>query len=116
MPTRLPITPDQSLILHAGARPDEAFYLQAEQPTCTGWGWDWLFRKVTWDYQFSSYILFWYIRWYYGQEKCDGSRTKQWNSWGYPGYVITTTPKEKFSFRLRGTKPDREVWDNAGGI
>ena len=116
--------------LYRNARPDELFHLQAEQPVCDAFGVDWLYRVVKWtnltlpdggNGAFYSCIVLWVIRWYKGTAKCDGSRTYQlWA--GYLGtpfpheYVITTTPKELFSVRLRWRRPDRERFDNMGGI
>ena len=116
MATHILLTEAQNQRLHAGARPDEKFYVQVEQPTCSAFGTDFIFRVVSWDIDFKSFIFLWFFRMYIGNEKCDASRTFMWNGMGNPGYVITTTPKEKFSFRVRYKKPDREVWTNMGGI
>ena len=112
--------------LYDGARPDEQFHTQEYKPYCMAFGFDdWLYRRVEWynlslpdgsPGRFTSYILFWFFRWYRGTAKCDGSRTYGWWNAGNYGYVITTTPKEKFSVRLRYKRPDRERWDNMGGI
>lgn len=121
-----------SLDLHRGARSDERFHLQSVQPTCEGWGVDWCARRVTWHGltrpdgaagAFSSVILLWFLRWYWGTVKVDASRTFATRHGHYgevPGiesaYVMTTTPKELLSVRLRWHKPDREVFTNMGGI
>lgn len=106
--------------LHEGARPEERFHVQFTQPAPRAWGWDWACRRVDWDHldrgKFHSYIFLWFIRWYRGTVKCDGTRTYAWQA-THPGeYVMTTTPKEMASFRLSYKKPDRERWDNMGGI
>mgnify|MGYP001576191185 CR=1 FL=1 len=125
------------LDLHKYARSDERFHLQVGKPWCEGWGLDWLYRSVEW-YNikredglrgfFKSYVLFWYIRWYIGNVKCDPTRTTMY--WygqlddGNPPvytpdsnqYVMTTTPKEKFSLRFHGTPLNREVWTSMGSI
>ena len=113
------------------ARPDERFHLQLGQPICNGWGWDQLYRRVKWhtltlpdgaEGRFTSYIVLWFVRWYRGSVKCDGTRTLmyQHGQLGEPydneHVVMTTTPKEMFSVRLRWRKPDREVYTNMGGI
>ena len=106
--------------LYDGARLDERFHVESFQPYMTAFGWDWLYRRVHWVMEagyFNTYILLWFIRWYRGTAKCDGSRTFAWRADGHTAdYVITTTPKEMFSIRLRYSKPDREVWYNMGGI
>lgn len=113
------------------ARPDERFHTQHTRPMCKGWGVDWLLRRVRWyglwlpGYtaagQFSSYIFLWVFRWYCGTVKCDGTRTFVWQGSGgadsHPGeYVMTTTPRELFSVRLSLKRPDRERWNNMGGL
>lgn len=113
-------------------RPDERFHWQIVQPECESWGWDWLFRTVTWRFvslpsgefgRFSSSIFLWVFRWYNGTSKCDGTRTFALragqlggDSIERSGYVMTTTYKELASFRLSWSKPDRERYDNMGGI
>jgi hypothetical protein len=121
-------------------REDEVFYLlQDGRVEYEGWGVDWLYRSVKWTYEgrwvdrtgrecllhnmwFNSYLLLWFLRWYVGTAKVDGSRTNMlWNGQlGYPvpmdSWVITRTPKEQFSVRLRWRKPDRERPLNMGGI
>mgnify|MGYP001612450376 FL=1 len=117
--------------LHKNARPDEQFFLAQCVPTMTTWGRDWVYRSVKWtfgdcycDSWFTTYILFWCIRWYVGSAKVDGGRTLMLRKGelGAPyssyihAYVITTTPKEMYSFRLRWRRPDRERPLNMGGI
>ena len=125
------------LYLHKYARPDERFHLQVGEPWCQGWGWDSFYRSVKWhglvkengtDGWFTSYVLLWYIRWYIGNVKCDATRTAMyWYGQLDEGhepvyvpdptkYVMTTTPKEKFSFRLHGTPLNREIYTNMGGL
>ena len=113
--------------LYDNIRPDERFHTQPYKPYCIAFGFDdWLYRRVAW-YEltlpngspggFTSYIVLWFFRWYRGTAKCDGTRTFMWQEDGHTGeYVITTTPKEMFSVRLRWRKPNREVWYNMGGI
>ena len=123
--------------LNGPLRPDERFHLQPVKPFCMAHGWsDWLYRRVEWYNlvlpggtvadgtvgRFNSYVLLWFIRWYRGTVKCDGSRTHAYQA-GQLGepydsehYVMTTTPKEMLSVRLRWRKPVREVWANMGGI
>jgi hypothetical protein len=118
--------------LYLTARPDERFHLQTAQPWCQAFGrWDWLYRGVRWydmtrpngsRGRFDTYIFLWFFRWYKGTVKCDGTRTRMFRhgQLGSPydqvHFVMTTTPKEMFSVRLRWRKPDRERWDNMGGI
>ena len=124
------------LNLNKGTRPDEVFYLQwwAIAPNPDVWGWPWLCQRVHWPNlgekgcSFSSWILFWVFRWYRGTAKCDGTRTRMyWQGQLDDGqlpmytpskfkYVITSTPKEMFSFRFSLKKPDHQRWDNMGGI
>ena len=114
-----------------GRRPrlDERFHLQQPKGWCDGWGVDWLYRSVKWHNVyledgspgwFNSYILLWVIRWYVGTVKHDGSRTFAYENGQLGdyegGYVMTTTPKEMLSVRVRWKKPNREVWTNQGGI
>ena len=114
-------------------RPDERFHLQTGQPWCVGWGTDRLYRSVKWygvyledgsSGWFNTYVLCWYVRWYVGNVKCDPTRTGMLRH-GQLGevppnaenlYVMTTTPKEKFSLRFHGTPLNREVWTNMGSI
>ena len=118
-----------NLLLHA--RSDEQFHLQTGQPWCVGKGDDRKFRSVKWHGiyledgmpgWFNSYVLFWYIRWYIGNVKCDPTRTfmywrGQLGDIGDPmKYVMATTPKEKFSLRFHGKPLDREVWTAMGSI
>ena len=112
--------------LYAGARPDERFHTQKYKPFCMAFGFDdWLYRRVEWynlslpdgsPGRFSSYILLWFFRWYRGTAKADGSRTYAWQVEHPNEYVITTTSKEMLSVRLSYKRPDRERWDNQGGI
>lgn len=104
-------------------RPDEVFWKSNGILTIDTFGpWDWLFRKVTWRIEgwvFSTFILLWFVRWYAGDGKIDAAQTYRLrgeDSDYTHGYVTTTTPKERFSFRLRWRKPDRERWSNQGGI
>ena len=115
--------------LTKGARPDEQFHLYCLEPIMHTRGWDWLYRSVTWTFpigeeRFTTYIFLWFFRWYYGTMKVDGGRTlMMWA--GQLGeistnslncYVMTTTPKELFSVRIRWRRPDRERPLNMGGI
>jgi hypothetical protein len=117
--------------LSLNARPDERFHLQCGEPQPHGWGWDGVCRRVWWtqiytehaeDAQFVSWVVLWVFRWYHGTVKCDGTRTYAFWNWLLGGpvdvnrFVMTTTPKELRSFRLSLKKPDRERWDNMGGI
>ena len=112
--------------LYAGARPEERFHVKPTKPYCVAFGLDdWLYRRVEWFHLtlpdrspawFTSYILLWFFRWYRGTAKADGSRTFAWQADGNQGYVITTTTKEMFSVRVRYKRPDRERFDNMGGI
>lgn len=104
-------------------RPDEIFWKTTAMPSLTAWGWDWLFRRVRWkigsQWTFQSSVLLWVVRWYSGTGKIDPSQTYRLRSEqpAYAlGYVVATTKKEQFSFRLSVKKPDRERWDNMGGI
>ena len=72
------------LDLHKGARQDERFHLQHGEPRCVGDGDDRRYRSVKWyglyledgsEGWFNSYVLFWRIRWYIGNVKCDPTRT-----------------------------------------
>ena len=131
-----------TLNLHQGARHDERFHLQYGTPKPHGVGVDWLLRRVWWtgvylpdvapdgapllahqrSGRFASWVVLWVVRWYWGTVKCDGTRTRAYwgGQLGEPvlagAFVMTTTPKEMFSFRLRWRRPDRERWDNMGGI
>jgi hypothetical protein len=121
-------------------REDEVFYLFQGAVQIHTWGWtDYLYRSVKWRYEgrwfdrhgrecyladawFNTYIVLWFFRWYIGTAKVDGSRTNRlWDGglgWPVPAdaWVVTTTPKEKFSVRVRWRKPDRERPLNQGGI
>ena len=109
-------------------RADERFHYQFAHPFGQVYGFDdWLYRRVEWYNltlpdetigRFTSYILLWFFRWYSGTVKCDGSRTQYCRQkLNDPTlYVMTTTPKEMFSFRIRWRGPFREVWYNMGGI
>ena len=105
------------------------FELRHDLDHMSAWGSDKLLRVVTWkdgdgDVWFRSGILFWYIRWYFGKFKLDGTRTKwYWQGWLSDGvipvakeYVVNLNPAERWSLRFRSVKPDRERWDNVGGI
>ena len=121
-----------SLNLNKGARPDEVFALTLNPTKMTAWGFDWMVRRVAWktaagSTYFTSWIVAWVIRWYHGSMKIDGSRTlRYWNGDLDDGrtpyqpvkdyYVTTTTPKERLSFRFSLSTPNRERWDNQGGI
>ena len=109
-----------------GARPDEIFHVQVQQPIplTTVWG---AFRKTVWSdiYNpdgsigtFTSCWL-WKLQWYWGTTKCDGTRTYMLNLGQLgdptPGYVMTTTPKELKAFRWRSNGPGIAVWSNMGG-
>ena len=99
-------------------RPDEIFWKTKVPPDRHTIGSDWFIRRVKWildDKTFSSYILFWVFRWYHGTGKIDASQTYRLRA-VEPGFVVATTPKEMASFRLSISKPDRERWDNMGGI
>jgi len=116
-----------------------------DEPYCVASGaWkfpveDWVYRKVEWRNihledgtpgWFNSYIFLWFIRWYRGNVKHDATRTfmlvnGQLDDGRKPHYdpatyakhsVMTTTPKEMLSVRLRWRRPNREVWTNMGGI
>lgn len=127
------------LDLHKGARPDERFHLQTGQPVPHVWrSWFGVVRHVTWRNLFlddgtTGHFESWWIignalHWYKGNVKCDGSRTR----WYWAGedrlddgvqphyvpdpgkYVMTTTPKEKFSVRFF-VDPAPAEWDLMGG-
>lgn len=110
------------------ARPDEPFHVQHICPLSFATGrWDWLYRRIDWHNlilpdgsagAFTSWIVLWFFRWYIGTVKCNGTLTYAW--WAatgdYTAYVMTTAPWEMLSVRLRWRKPDRERFDNMGGI
>ena len=103
-------------------RPDEVFYKTNEEPYMSAWGYDWLYRRVEWRiaiWTFRSYVLLWGIRWYHGDGKIDATQTYRLRNEEHAyrfGYVVTTTKKEQFSVRFSWKRPDRERWDNQGGI
>lgn len=126
------------LDLHGrGARPDERFHLQTGQPVPQVWrSWFGLVRHITWRNLFladgspgcfeSWWVIGNAVHWYQGNVKCDGTRTR----WYWAGelddgvappyvpdttqYVMTTTPKEKFSVRFF-VDPAPPQWDLMGG-
>lgn len=129
------------LNLHLNARPDEKFHLQIGRPQIKNqWTWWKFFRLTTWDNVYTlhhhgtkkgywwSLWLFNTIQLYWGNTKCDASRTSMyWNhqlnndahqtGW----YVMTTTPKEMKALRWRkkgpNTNTDPETtWKDMGGI
>lgn len=115
--------------LHKDARPIDQFHLEYTPPVMTAWGSDYLFRRVHWTLErgvFASYIVAWFIRWYWGTAKVDGTRTHAYRAGQLcperedlrraVAYVVTTTPSEMVSFRIRWRRPSRERWDNMGGI
>ena len=103
-------------------RADETFRQTNVTPKMSAWGVNLLYRRVSWateEYRFRSHVLFWVIRWYHGTGKVDASQTYRLRSEQVDyanGYVVATTPKEMASFRLSLKRPDRERWDNMGGI
>ena len=125
------------LNLLLGARPDEQFHLQRGQPTPHVIDLK-VIKFIRWSNLFlpdgtPGYFHSWWVfgnafHWYRGNVKCDGSRTR-WD-WGAEDrlddgrlphyipdpdqYVMTTTPKEKFSVRLF-VDPALAQWDVMGG-
>jgi hypothetical protein len=104
-------------------RPDEVFWKTNQSPFMETWGWtNLLYRRVewrVWPWVFRSHVLLWFIRWYNGDGKIDPTQTYRLRAEQPPyreGYAVATTPKERFSFRLSWRTPDRERWDNMGGI
>lgn len=109
------------------------FYTQAGEPTFVKterFG----YRKTVWTMKkrdgsvgtFTS-VWVWNLQWYYGDCKCDGSRTT--NYWDgllddgqEPAYVpdkdkfvFTDLPKELAAFRWRSKGPGETHWNNMGG-
>ncbi len=125
-----------SLNLHKGARPDERFHLQIGQPTLKTWKqWGRVFRYLSWENVYLpdgspgywKSIWFWKLQIYWGNTKCDGTRTGMyWNNQldndhaDRNKYVMTTTPKEMWAFRWRsrGMKPinSQTAWTDMGGL
>lgn len=123
------------LDLHLGARPDERFHLQTGCPVPHVLDLK-IFKRVSWSMVFledgtpGTFVSWWLfgnaIHWYRGNVKCDGSRTRWYwaggldNGIGAPyvaqptKYVMTTTPKEKFSVRFF-VDPGTPTWDGMGG-
>ena len=68
----------------------------------------------------------WWLRWYWGTGKVDGTRTQMyWNGQlGDPGdppgdpkcYVVNTWAQEMWSVRFHKDSLDLYRWDNQGGI
>ena len=114
------------LQLTKGARPDEIFHIQAEQPVPTQWS-SGPFRRTTWshlalpDWSPGTFVSYWIgrLQYYHGTAKCDATRTVMLNTGELgeptPGYVITTTPSEMHAFRWRTKGPEEPVWTNMGG-
>lgn len=128
-----------ALDLHKGTRPDpyERYHLQVGQPLFRVWrSWFGIVKHVTWSHLFledgrpGAFESWWVVgnavHWYKGNVKCDGTRTRMY--WGgeldnglFPTYtpdtnkyVMTTTPKEKFSVRFF-VDPAEPRWDVMGG-
>lgn len=123
------------LNLHKDARPDERFHLQtgAPVPQVTNL---WVMKRITWSNIFledgtpGTFTSWWFIgnaiHYYKGTVKCDATRTfmyrqGQLDDGVWPTYepqpdqfVMTTTPKEKFSVRFF-VDPGEPVWTNMGG-
>lgn len=123
------------LDVHKGARPDERFHLQTGPPVPSVLNL-WVVKRIVWRHLFladgspGTFTSWWVmgnaLHWYQGTVKCDGTRTRMY--WagqlddGLPPtyrpdtrqYVMTTTPKEKFSLRIF-VNPGEPVWDNMGG-
>ena len=121
---------------HKGHRPDEQFHLQTGQPIPHVINL-WAVKYVRWSNIFledgtPGYFHSWWVignavHWYKGNVKCDGTLTL----WYWAGddrlddglpphyvpdpnkYVMTTTPKEKFSVRFF-VDPNEPRWDVMG--
>lgn len=125
------------LDLYKGAHDFEAghFYLQPGQPQIahkiTG---PFGYRKTVWtmkrrDGSEGRFTSVWIgkLQWYYGDCKCDGSRTTNyWNGLLDDGqdaiykpdtdqFVFTDLPKELSAFRWRASGPGETAWNNQGG-
>lgn len=123
------------LNLSKDARTDERFHLQTGQPVPTVQNL-WVVKRVAWKNIFledgtPGYFTSWWvignaIHWYRGNVKCDATRTYmywrgQLDDGKSPAYtpdtgkfVMTTTPKEKFSVRFF-VDPSEPRWDSMGG-
>lgn len=109
------------MTLYDNARPDEQFHLQNSRPAIISHVYCWPIRWTIWKTdlgRFTSIWLFNHLQIYYGDSKCDGSRTY----WAWQihlttpeQYVMTTTKKELFAFRWRRHGPGETSWDNMGG-
>lgn len=130
-----------SLNLHKGARPDERFHMQVGRPEIkTHWELGKLFRFISWEniYKPDSKPAFWWSIWiwcfqiYFGNSKCDGTRTGMyWNhqldniNHNTSIYVMTTTPKEMkaarwstkaYHFGWKPVRNDETNWRDMGGL
>lgn len=114
---------------------DDLFHVQHMIPTSKVYGWPWLLKVVVWydltkadgsKGKFKSFILFWIIRWYWGNSKCDPTQTRVlWEKEGigfnalpkpkYP-YVMNTACSEGWSFRIHFQSAQNEYWDSMGSI
>ena len=131
---------DTPLNLMLGARPDERFHLQGQEPRVK-----WItrfgpYRKVEWTSLFEPNGLpgtftsvtirlgatdlngkFRCLQSYWGSVKCDATRTAMLHAGQLGGamaqrasYVMTTTPKELWAARLHQAD-EIPVWQNMGG-
>jgi hypothetical protein len=105
-------------MLNDGARPDERFFLQNGTPLVETHIDCWLFRYTKWKVVNGRFISLWFcnhLQFYFGDSKCDGSRTYwAWqNHLAQPDQYVTT--KELLAFRFRKTGPSTVRWDNMGG-
>lgn len=113
--------------LMKGARPDERFHVQAEQPIPQPWSFGPVLR-TSWAHLRNSdgspgtFVSWWIgkLQWYHGTVKCDATRTSMLNAGQLgdvtPGYVMTTTPTELHAFRWRAGGPSTPDWRNMGGV
>ena len=112
--------------LMKGARPDERFHVQSDEPSPQQQIWGPI-RRTTWDKLMNpdgsvgTFTSWWFykLQYYAGSTKCDATRTIMMNDGQLgdptPGYVMTTTPTELHAFRWRANGPGIAEWRNMGG-